>query len=80
MSYKSKFGGTDIIKSKFNNLQISYDANDSKDLFKPDRKKIYPVLLFTPNTDNFQHFHIELNKGQAKKLRDWLDAYLKDTK
>lgn len=75
MAYKNKFGITKIITSKRNNLDISWDCDDLK---SKNRK---PVFLFTPNMDNIiNHFHIELSKKQAVKLRDWLADYLKDVK
>lgn len=68
MSYYDKHGITKI-KQGINALSISrdYDVN-------PDHH--YPVLLFTPGLNTNEHFHIELNRGEAKKLRDWLNLWL----
>jgi hypothetical protein len=62
MGYKNKFRES---------LDISWD-------YDTNPKKIYPVLLFTPNSKNIdEHFHISLNRREAKILKTWLDEYLK---
>ena len=39
----------------------------------------YPLLTVRPNKgDPSDHHHFGLSKKQAKKLRDWLDDYLRD--
>lgn len=77
MAYKNKFGITKIISSKRKNLDISWDCEEDP----KDKKQRKPVFLFTPDMDNtINHFHIELDKKQAVKLRDWLNDYLKDKK
>lgn len=74
MSYRSKHGITPVRRGKLNALSISRDFN-----FNPE--KTYPVLLFTPHMDNTdEHFHIELNRAQALKLRDWLTQWLNDSR
>jgi hypothetical protein len=73
MSYRSKYGVTKIKPKKMHNLQINWDWD-----YTP--LKQYPVLLFTPDMDNTDyHYHIELNRTEAKKLKKWLDDFLKDT-
>ena len=68
------------MKNKFNpkikqfteNFGISRDYDTNPKLF-------FPVFLFTPDLKNTdEHFHIPLTKSQARKLRDWLNLYLKD--
>lgn len=52
------------------NLEISLD-------YDTDPLKTYPVLLFVPHLRNpDEHFHVDLNKEQAKTLRDYLDEWL----
>ena len=84
MSYKSKFGNTQIKPGNWQNLSVSYDADLIKDLYpelKGDKRRRYPVLLFTPNmNDANNHHHIQLKKSEARKLMVWLAAYLKDSK
>lgn len=82
MAYKDKFGCTSLRSGRRDNLSIGWDnfvnsaKNFAKDQFKKNR---IPVFLFTPDMDNtVNHYHIMLSRGEAKKLRDWLDAYLKD--
>jgi hypothetical protein len=75
MSYKDIFSITEIklaVDQPFRNLKISCDIdNDVK----------FPVILFTPyvNKPN-EHFHIELTRESAIVLKEWLDAYIEDTK
>jgi hypothetical protein len=74
MSYKTKFGITNIRASKVDTLSISWD-------YDVNPKKKYPVFLFTPDmNDTNEHYHIALTPAQARKLRDWLSEYLKDRK
>jgi len=59
-----------IIKGDFNNLSISEDS---------DYEGSLAVFLFTPSMKNLNiHYHIDLNKRQAKKLRDWLNKFLEE--
>lgn len=76
MAYKDKYGITKILKGKYSNLSISWDYDDNED----DKKQRRPILLFVPNMDDSEHFHIELSRKQATALNDWLTDYLKDTK
>lgn len=73
--YKNRYGITKIRKGKFDNLMISWDSESDEN----DKDTRYPVFLYTPNmNDKMDHYHIELNKKQAEKLRDWLTCYLED--
>lgn len=40
----------------------------------------YPSLLFTPNKDEFEHYHIALNVEQAKALKNWLNNWINSLK
>jgi hypothetical protein len=72
MSYKSKYGITDIRATERDNLSISLDRDT-------DKSKPYPVFLYTPDMRNTStHYHVELSKAQAKKLHKWLTQYLKE--
>lgn len=74
MSYKSKFGITKIINSKYGNLSISWDSQDPNPKNKRGQR---PVFLYTPNMDNTnEHYHIALTRKQAKILSKWLIDYL----
>lgn len=82
MAYKDRYGSTIIRPQTRDNLSIGWDnfKNSSKNFDKPKyAKNRVPVLLFTPDmNDTNNHYHIELNKNNAKVLRDWLNDYLKD--
>ena len=56
---------------KNDNLQINLDYD-----YTP--KHLFPVMLYTPDMRNTDvHYHIHLNKRQARALRDWLSIYVK---
>jgi len=56
-------------------LSISWDYDTSPS----DKSQRSAVFLFTPNPNNTDdHHHIEMDREQAQKLRDWLDAFIKD--
>lgn len=60
----------DINHSLHNRISISLD-------FDTNPKKLYPVILFTPDMGNtVTHYHVPLNKREARKLRDFLSRYL----
>lgn len=84
MAYKDRYGITKIRNSKHDNLSIGWDnfKNSAKNFADPKFKKNrVPVFLYTPSMEETDtHYHIELNKKQARELRDWLNEYLKDTK
>lgn len=83
MSYKNKYGITNITSwtskkysKRFGVLDISWDF--TKDPNKKHQK--YPVFLYTPDMQNTKnHYHIPLSRSQAKKLRNWLNDYLRNT-
>ena len=75
MSYRNKHGFTQITNGRFQNLSLNYDNDELH------KKYRYPVLTFTPDMKDLnQHWHIQLNKKQARNLFNWLEKYLKDTK
>ena len=77
MAYKDRFGGTDIRKGKIDNLSIGWDCDGEME----DPKQRYPVFLFTPDMGNTnEHYHIQLDKKQAKLLAKWLQDYLSNGK
>ena len=78
MSYKNKFGNTLIIGGSIDILSITWDSHnmDAESSHKATR---YPVLLFTPYVgDTNTHYHIELDRKEVRKLRDWLNAFAED--
>lgn len=76
MSYRNKYGITKIMRKWNAGLDISWDANN---LNGPKNRR-HPILLFVSDYSDGTHYHIELNKTQAKKLHKWLTDYLKDCK
>jgi hypothetical protein len=86
MGYRNKYGNTDITHSpskkygkRFGVLGISWDNFVSQDM--NNKRYRIPVFLYTPDMeDSVNHYHIPLTKKQARKLRDWLNLYLKDVK
>jgi hypothetical protein len=61
-----------ITPGPYDALSISLDYDD-------DPQKLFPVFLFVPIMDQPEHWHIQLNREQAVKLRDWLNDYMKMT-
>jgi len=75
MAYKDRFGKTDIIKtSTCEYLGISWDCYDDPD----DITQRTPVLLFTPDIDKCEHYHVGLTREEAQILRDWLTDFLEN--
>lgn len=75
MSYKDRYGSTPINNKKSDNLTIHWDYDDNAD----DISQRFPVLFYTPwMEDTDTHYHIRLNKKQAKVMKKWLDEYLKE--
>lgn len=82
MAYKdSRWGGTTIRDEECDNLQISWDYEDR------EQTQRRAVLLYTPwlpknkkKNQDIDHSHIELNREQARELRDWLNDFLYETR
>jgi hypothetical protein len=62
---------TMIRDKKIDKLSISLD-------YDVDPKESYPVFLFIPDVNEFDHYHIPLTKEESKTLFDWLKEYLND--
>lgn len=74
MAYRNRYGVTKLKKKRIDNLSINWDYNRTP-------KSKFPVFLFTPDMeDTDTHYHIKLDRTQAKKLNKWLNDFLKDTK
>lgn len=74
MGYRNRFGITKIKSKRRDNLSIGWDY------YRTPKSK-FPVFLFTPDMENTDvHYHIKLDTTQARKLKKWLDQYLKDKK
>jgi hypothetical protein len=59
---------------QIDNLMINLDYDVTP-------KRLYPVILFTPDMkDTNTHYHIRLNKKQARELRDWLNKFVQEGK
>lgn len=76
MAYKDGFGATDICGKQYNNLSISWDCDGDRE----GSKERYPVLLFIPDMEKEDHYHIKLNKKQTKALHKWLGEHLANKK
>jgi len=75
MSYKDRYGGTDIIRTKCNNLQIGWDYESDPE----NIKERFAVMLYTPwMGDTTNHYHIPFNLKQAKTLHKWLGEFIKE--
>lgn len=72
--YNSQFGVSQISNGKFKNLSISWDADFDLD----DKSQRVPVLNFTPDMDEHDHYHITLTYEEAVKLQKWLNEYVED--
>lgn len=73
--YGSKYGITQIISDKIDNLSINYDADHNIE----DIKQRFPVLLFTPDIDDTNtHYHISLTLKQTKVLYKWLSDFIQE--
>jgi hypothetical protein len=78
MSYKDKYGITEIFRRKkgdsFESLSLSwdYETNDS------NRDERAGVFLYIPYEAQEDHSHIVFNLQQAKLMRDWLNDYIED--
>lgn len=78
MAYKDRYGSTELRNTKLDNFSIGWDNMVDKNV--ENLRNRIPVFLFTPNMDDTNdHHHIMLTRHQARKLRDWLDDYLRDT-
>jgi hypothetical protein len=75
MPYKrNRYGVTQIKPGVIDNLSINWDFD-----YNENKRLRFPVFLFTPwMKDTKTHYHIRLNRTQARKLRDWLNDYLAD--
>lgn len=71
MAYEDKHGITTIKDSVLNSLEVSLDYDE-------DPKDKCPVLLHTPYKKDLVHYHIMLDKVEAKELHEWLGKYLKE--
>jgi len=83
MAYKDKYGGTQIIDGRIDNLRINWDYEDDPE----DKTQRFPVLFYTPDMDHNKddpkkcpdHFHIALDsRDKILVLRDWLTKFLEE--
>jgi hypothetical protein len=69
MSYEDKYGITTIRNNMMNYLEVNKDTGSGNEPIA--------VLFFTPDmlfVDD--HFHIELNVKEAKKMAEWLNKFV----
>lgn len=66
--YSDRFGITNVRESDRDNLTLSIDVMEEP----------VAVMLYIPDINDHEHFHIQLNKDQAKIMRDWLSAFIED--
>jgi hypothetical protein len=57
-------------------LAVGWDYEDDPS----DKSQRFVNMLYVPYTPEFPHEHIELNREEAIKLRDWLSAFIEFTK
>lgn len=70
---KEKYKVTEIVPDNRDNLSISMDYDDDWD----EVQQRFAVMLFTPDmNDTTEHWHIQLDDNQAKKLHSWLGDFL----
>lgn len=78
MSYKDKYGITEIFRRKkgdsFETLALSWDFETKEEL----RQERAGIFLYVPYEANEEHSHIAFNLQQAKLMRDWLNDYIED--
>lgn len=75
MSFQDRYGSTQIINRRVDNLSISFDCGTRR--FKVDEVGV--VLLFTPDMSvKGDHYHIEITREEAINLKEWLDLFLKN--
>lgn len=75
--HNKRHGSTDIRDGDVDNLGISWDYDDDP----LDKAQRQAVFLYTPwMKDTNVHYHISLNREEARKLRDWLTDFVEDTK
>ena len=73
--YKDKHGITKITDRIYDNLMISWDTS-----YEGGESRI-AMLLYTPTMNNTkEHYHIDLDKDDARVLRDGLNDYLIEKK
>lgn len=84
MNINKNFGSINIRKGTIYNLDISWDINYDAALKyhsnpgKAPNKVRVPCFLFTPDMkDADNHFHIELTRKEARKLKNWLERFFK---
>lgn len=62
-----------IRSGKCETLSVSWDYDDDAN----DIKQRKAILLYVPDISSHEHEHIELSQAEARKLRNWLDRFLK---
>lgn len=72
-----------IIKGDYNNLSISSDVMqhfvDKKGKLFKEKEELLVTFLFTPTMhDTVNHYHIDLNLKEVKKLTKFLNKFLKE--
>ena len=80
MSYKDRFGITEIFRRKrgesFEALSISWDCETSKNM--DDREERVGMFLYVPSEAAQDHDHIAFDLNEAKILKEWLNDYIED--
>jgi hypothetical protein len=76
MSFEDRFGVTKIIDARRDNLSVSFD----KGTRRIADNDVGVVFLYTPDMQNTNtHYHIDLTKEEAIKLKNWLDSFLNES-
>jgi hypothetical protein len=77
MAFESKYGITDLKTTKDKeilSLSLECDEDDDDEI---DPKQItFAQMLYVPNKDKFEHYHIELTEAACLEMYEWLGKYL----
>lgn len=66
--YKDRLAITHVKEDVVDNLTLSIDVMEEP----------VAVMLYIPNLNDFEHYHIQLNKSHAVIMRDWLNSFIED--
>ena len=77
MGYKDDYSITKF-KTEYENEKLSISLEKKVTELDLEHDRVY--LLYIPNKNEFNHYHIELPHESLVKLHGWLEEYLKEHK
>jgi hypothetical protein len=84
LQYVKKINGLkngDIRDTKYNALFFGCDMDYYDWETKVDKLgAVFAQILFIPNTDRFEHEHINLTDTEVRKIKEWCQYYLRTSK